>query len=782
MAEQSTLARSGLFTTQALPVPLSGVSIAADISNFCARVSVTQRYVNRESSPIEAVYVFPLEEGAAVCGFEAIIDGTLVIGEVKERDEAFRMYDDAIERGDGAFLLDEERPDVFQASVGNLPPGKEVLLKLTYVAELAVADGALRFSLPTTVSPRYAPLQDRVGLGRPDSETLNPPVGWRVPYGLDLSIRLTMSGTISRIESPSHPVSVTVRGHMADVTLASRQAALDRDFVLSVEAEDLDTPQAWLERDDRGGQAIAVAFAPRLDHGAVPCDVTFLVDRSGSMQGTSIEEVRNALQLCLRSMIPGCCFNIVGFGSRFESLFPEGRGYDDTSLSAASAHVAGLDANLGGTEMLPALTFVLEQRGSQSMPRQVVVLTDGQVTNTDEVLALARKHSPHARIFTFGIGAGASHHLVSGLARAGGGTAEFIYPGERIEPKVVRHFGRLLSPALTNVRMTWGELDVTQTPSVVPPVFAGGRLLLYALVKDVKATTLSLSAVAPSGPVTFELPLDPLAVSPGATVGTLAARARIRELEESPAWTSARGSRQQGRKQTSVTQEIVSLSMQYGLMSRETSFVAVERRETPVTGDVQLRRVPVALTTGWGGLDQSAMPRSLTAASFGQGSFDDGDALASLKSRAVASLSVAAPSSPSRLSRLFRVFGSGSAMADEGASYSVGVTATSPLHKIVALQRANGSWELTRELAEAIGFDLSRLEAALPDTDVKPAQARRAWATALALAWLRAHAADAEDQWRLLAAKARAWLDAVGSVPSDGRAWIEAAATFLSVP
>src|SRR6516225_1758337 len=253
MAERSTLARSGLFTTQGSSVPLSGVTIATDISNFCARVSVIQRYVNRESTPIEAVYVFPLEEGAAVCGFEAIIDGTLVIGEVKERDEAFRMYDDAIERGDGAFLLDEERPDVFQASVGNLPPGKEALLKLTYVAELAVEDGALRFSLPTTVSPRYAPVQDRVGVGRPDADTLNPPVEWRVPYGLDLSIHLAMSGNISRIESPSHPVSVAVHGQSAEVTLASRQAALDRDFVLSIEAEGLDAPKVWIEQDDRGG-------------------------------------------------------------------------------------------------------------------------------------------------------------------------------------------------------------------------------------------------------------------------------------------------------------------------------------------------------------------------------------------------------------------------------------------------------------------------------------------------------------------------------------------------
>ncbi len=470
MPEPATAPNSGLFTTEAVPVPLAGVSIEADITTFCARVVVTQRYVNRESTPIEATYVFPLDEGAAVCGFEAIIDGTLVVGEVKEKEEAFRMYDDAMERGDGAFLLDEERPDVFQASIGNLPPGKEVLVKLTYVTELVCSETGLRFTIPTTVSPRYAPAEDRIGVGRPDADALNPPRAWNVPYGMQLSVKLAMGGTISRIESPSHPVSVTMNGRQATVALSSRDAALDRDFVLSVDAEGLDAPLAWIERDDDGAGAIAVAFVPKLSSGSTPGDVTFVVDRSGSMQGTSIEEVRNALQLCLRSMIPGCRFNIVGFGDTYEFLFPESRSYDEASLAEASRHVAALEANLGGTEMLPALKFILEQRTGHTLPRQIVVLTDGEVTNTDAVLALAKSHAAHARIFTFGIGAGASHHLVNGLARAGRGTAEFIFPGERIEPKVVRQLERLLSPALTDVRIDWGGVEVTPATSALPPV------------------------------------------------------------------------------------------------------------------------------------------------------------------------------------------------------------------------------------------------------------------------------------------------------------------------
>ena len=226
MPEPLTARRAGLFTKQDAPVPLDGVSIDAEISTFCARVVVAQRFVNRETMPIEAVYVFPLDEGAAVCGFEAIIDGTLVVGEVKEREEAFKTYDEAMEQGHGAYLLDEERPDVFQASVGNLPPGKEVLLKLTYVTELTVESGSVRFSIPTTVSPRYAPAEDHVGVGRPDAQALNPPVAWRVPYGLNLSVGVTMAGAITRLESPSHPVAIAIDGHDATVTLAESDRTL----------------------------------------------------------------------------------------------------------------------------------------------------------------------------------------------------------------------------------------------------------------------------------------------------------------------------------------------------------------------------------------------------------------------------------------------------------------------------------------------------------------------------------------------------------------------------
>ena len=791
MPEVPAPARSGLFTTSAAPVPLAGVSIDTEISNVCARVAVTQRYVNREATPIEAVYVFPLDEGAAVCGFEAIIDGTLVVGEVKERDEAFRMYDEAMERGDGAFLLDEERPDVFQASIGNLAPGREVLVKLTYVTELAVSGRGLRFSIPTTVSPRYAPAEDRAGIGRSDEDALNPPRAWRVPYGLELSIRLTMTGAISRLESPSHPVSIDLQGERATVTLSTREAALDRDFVLSVEAAGLDTPQAWLEAQDDGSGAIAVAFVPDLGSAAMPADITFLVDRSGSMGGTSIDEVRNALQLCLRSMVAGCRFNIVGFGSTYKALFHEeprlrrrqpGRGKRARERDSGGS---GRDGDPARAEVRPGSAAIRDaaapdrrahRRRGDEHGRGVVARETTRDAREHLHVRHRRRRQPSSR-----------QRSRAGRGRHGG----VHFPGERIEPKVVRQFGRLLSPALTNVSLKWGAPDLTPATSAMGPVFSGDRLIAYAFATRLAAGQVRLAAVSPSGPLALDITLDPAQAVRGRTISTLAARARIRELEESPAWLTLRGSQQSERKASAVREEIIALATKYSLMSRETSFVAIERRDTPVVGDLQLRRVPIALTTGWGALERGA---AATAAPMRMAHLHDTGEFQVMRS--AADLGDGAPgSTPAASSWVAYSRGdthSGSPLSDlakqalrslrlsgagpKGKSVPM---APAPMHRLVALQRADGSWDLTNAFAAAIGIALVKLEEGLAGTSGSPPEVRRAWATALALAWLAEDAGHVQSEWQLLGAKAETYLTGVAATAPQGASWLAVATAFL---
>ncbi|HXB55145.1 MAG TPA: VIT domain-containing protein [Vicinamibacteria bacterium] len=775
--------RAGLLAA-GQPVPLLGVNVEAEVRDFASRVVMTQRYRNAQSQPIEAVYVFPVEEGAAVSGFEAIIDGVHVVGQVREREKAFEEYDEALTAGHGAYLLDQERADVFTASIGNLPPGKEVLVRITYVAELSLEGDDLRFALPTTVSPRYAPAEDSKGVGQPPSEALNPPRDWQVPYGLDVTVRIEMPSPIRAVESPSHPVRVELDGSKAMVKLGGRETALDRDFVLKVKLAEAHVPRAWLETDPRGRRAALVVFQPRFNAEESPCELILLVDRSGSMQGTSIAEARNALQLCLRSLTEGTRFNIVGFGSTFEMLFPESRAYDERSLKEASKHVDNMEASMGGTEILASLEAILQKPPLPGVPRQVFVLTDGQVTNTGAVIKLVRKHSDTTRVFAFGIGAGASHHLVRGLVHAGSGAAEFIAPGERIEGKVLRQLSKALAPALTEVKLDWGGLRVKQAPFHVPPVFAGGRVLVYGLVEDGTPREVTLSARGPSGPVSFRVPLTGPG-SAGTLIATLAARTMIRDLEEGSSPLHDRHGSLQERGQTNgVKTEMVRLGTEYELCSAHTSFVAIEKRDTPVAGEAQLRRIPIALTSGWGGVDRASIMRgsamigsaSITGAEEGATVYFGSAPRMNARARPGTVLLSRAPA-PTRksgfLSKLFALWREGRGVSGDEAA-TLRPTSSRALDRLVTLQRADGAWDLTDELAKVLGVPLHELEKKLRGQ--RDPDHRRALGTALALLWLESNADDAETEWALLAKKARKWLERCPVHPANGNSWLEAAA------
>jgi Ca-activated chloride channel family protein len=722
----------------------------AEIRDYACRIVLSQRFRNDEAQPIEAVYRFPLDESAAVCGLEIEIDGRIVRGRVEEREKAFEHYDEALEAGHGAYLLDEERADIFTVSVGNLPPGKEAVLRLTTVSELALEGDAIRFTLPTTIAPRYAPAADRKGVGETEAERVSAPYALQVPYGLTLEVDVQTSAPVRSVESPSHPVSVTIENGRATVRLSEREAALDRDVVLKIALAETHQPRALVERGPDGHAYALVSFRPQLDAALAAAEVIFVVDRSGSMQGASIDEAKNALQLALRSLRPGCLFNIVGFGSSFQSLFPESRPYDDASLAEATKHVNDLEADLGGTEVLPALEHVLEAERRPGLPRQVFVLTDGEVSNTDEVIALGRRHAGHTRIFTFGIGAGASHHLLKGLARAGEGEAEFIAPGERIEAKVLRQLSRALTPALSDVSVDWSGLGVTQAPHEVPPVFADGRVLLFGRLEQPQQADVTLHAKGAQGDLSFALALDPTQAAEGTLVGTLWARRMIRDLEEGlSAMHLRRGSRQRralGLRDEKLKAEIVSLGTTWSLVSRHTSFVAVEERDTPTEGEAQLRKVPVAITRGWHGLGQADLRLA-------------GDALMPVAcGRPVFDM----PSS--------WAFELGDPDPRSGASRS------RPLDRVVALQRADGSWKLDDDLAQALGWpDAKRLKKAL-GRPVSGEADKRAAATALALVWLERECADARDEWRLLADKGREWLS---RTPEGIDAWLALAGDAL---
>ena len=216
------------------PVPLTGVHVDGQITGRGARVKVRQLYINREDKPIEAVYKFPLPEQASVCGFRVIIGDKILEGEIEERDKAFELYDKALERGDGAYLLDEERPNIFTLSVGALPPKASVTIEIEYIILLDATDNEVRFFLPTTISPRYVPEETPDERGIPVVSLVNPPIGLDVPYGLKIKLTIEGKDCITGIESPSHTIATRYENNHVVAELSAEETRMDRDFVLTI--------------------------------------------------------------------------------------------------------------------------------------------------------------------------------------------------------------------------------------------------------------------------------------------------------------------------------------------------------------------------------------------------------------------------------------------------------------------------------------------------------------------------------------------------------------------
>ena len=398
-----------------------------------------------------------------------------------------------------------------------------------------------------------------------------------------------MPGAISRLESPSHPMAMTLQDGTRRSTLSPREAALDRDFVLSVEAEGLDAPQAWIERDDDGGRRGRRGVRPeaRSGDGAGRRHVS---RRSVRLDGGHVDRRSPQRAAALPALDdPRLPFNIVGFGSTTRRCFPKAALTTRRASPRRARMSARLEADLGGTEILPALEVRARAAASPELPRQVVVLTDGEVTNTDAVLALAQAARGDTRVSSRSASAPApaitSSRGSRGPAAARRSSSFRASGSSRRSCASSADCCRRRSPtsASRGARST-----STPAPSTMPPVFAGGRAARVRVREgsvDGRRTAVRLTRDMPVGPARVRRRARSVAQpSTGRTVATLAARARIRELEESPAWMSARGSRSADRKASGVRQEIVELAMRYGLMSRETSFVAIERRETPVVG------------------------------------------------------------------------------------------------------------------------------------------------------------------------------------------------------
>lgn len=460
-----TVVLSGLYTVEVnrLYLPLVNVKAHTIIVSSSASTRLMQTFVNSSNTLLrELKYCFPLYDGVSVVAFKAHIGDRTIVGEVKEREKAKLDFNAALAQGQHAALFEQSlaASDVFTTSIGNVPAGAKVNVDITYVGELkhdAEVDGT-RLTIPARVLPRYG--NHMVSL-LPLASSLSSST-----MDIVVDVTLPRQNSIQKIQSPSHPISVTLGTtsvapnvepalSKASATLALGSVGLDQDFILQVVAKDTGVPTAVLETHPTipNHRALMATLVPRFVLPLEHPEIVFVIDCSGSMKVKPMELAKSALKVFLKSLPVGVKFNICSFGSNHSFLWERSMSYTQETLEEAVRHVSIMSSDYGGTEMLQPLKKTIEMRFND-MPLEIMLLTDGEIWKQDQLFNYLNEQvaaaSSSLRVFTLGVGSGVSHALIEGVAKAGRGFSQAVSDGEKMDGKIVRMLKGALSPHITD--------------------------------------------------------------------------------------------------------------------------------------------------------------------------------------------------------------------------------------------------------------------------------------------------------------------------------------------
>jgi Ca-activated chloride channel homolog len=561
--------------------------INIEANGLVARVSVKQAFRNSGQQWVEGVYVFPLPENAAVDRMRLHIGERFIEGEIREKEQAKKEYDQAKKAGKKASLVNQQRANLFTTNIANIAPGETVIVEIEYQQVLHYDDGVFSLRYPMTMTPRYipgAPTGDRKGSGWAadttqvqDASLITPPFVVRSDsHKITLRVSINAGMPLDFVGSRYHPVAVNKNGVSYQLTFADTEVPMDHDLELTWRPAASSAPRALLFSENRGSKTHLLLMlmppdavnAPVID---VPRELILVIDTSGSMHGTSIEQARKAVLLALAGLQPSDRFNVIQFNSITHALFPDSVDASPYRLRQAEAYVRSLRAD-GGTEMRPALEKALRSDFDDNYLRQVIFVTDGSVGNEEALFRLIETELGAARLFTVGIGSAPNGWFMRKAAEAGRGTYTYISALHEVNEKMARLFRKLEQPQVTNVAIRWPSGAVVAAyPAIVPDLYSGEPVVIKARLdrKPGAGDEVVVSGDAVMGGWQASMALDTEIDSAG--IAALWARARIAELENR---------RRRGEDAEQMRSAIVTTAIEHHLVSKYTSLIAVDK--TPV--------------------------------------------------------------------------------------------------------------------------------------------------------------------------------------------------------
>lgn len=563
-------------------VPLLFTEVDIDVTGQIARTVVSQHFKNPTSEWSEGIYLFPLPPDAAVDQMRMKIGDRLVEGKVKEKQEAKATYQKARSDGKRAALVEQDRPNLFTTSVANIPPNGEITVRIEYQQSLAWRDGRFSLHFPMAVTPRYAPLKPPT---QELNETVNLVDGWLIlpgerPHQLmadtrgneqraRIQVQLKPGFEIENIESTSHNLVQTETGDGYRLALANPSIPADRDFILEWYPLMSNAPQAsfFSETTEQGNYGLLSLMPPSMiDWALPPREVTFVIDTSGSMAGESIVAARKALLAGLAGLKPNDTFNIIRFDHEADVLFAHPFRADDSALNYAKRYVRTLDAD-GGTEMALALDLALGLPTDAGRLRQVIFITDGSVSNEQDLFETLDRELEGRRLFTVGIGSAPNRFFMEEAARSGRGTFTYIADPASAEQVMVDLFKKVERPVLTDIEISGSGIR-EMSPTTVPDLYYGEPLeVAMKLESDTPAITIK----GHIGDTAWSKTVNVQPVGNTAGIRVDWARKKIADWERAGLY---------GASRDQIREAVIDLALTHHLVSTFTSLVAVD--VTPV--------------------------------------------------------------------------------------------------------------------------------------------------------------------------------------------------------
>ncbi|MGB8688202.1 MAG: VIT domain-containing protein [Microcoleus sp.] len=603
--------------------PLKQTQVKAKIAGNISRVEVVQKFENPFSEPLEAVYVFPLPDEAAVDDMEIKIGSRTIKADIKRRDEALEIYEKARQQGRTAGLLEQERDNIFTQSLANIKPGEKIEVTIRYTESLKFAGGDYEFVFPMVVGPRYigrnsippnAPLP-REG-DSSDADRINPPVmppGTRSGHDIAVSVEIDSGIPIRDVRSTSHQIVTDRSGKIVSVKLANSDTIPNKDLILRYRVAGENTQATVLTQADNRGGHFAAYLIPALNYKSneiVPKDVVFLMDTSGSQQGEPLAKSQELMRRFIQGLNPNDTFTIIDFANTAKALSTAPLANTASNRQRAINYIDNLQAN-GGTELLNGIRTVMDFPAPETgRLRSIVLITDGYIGGENEVLAFVQRSlKPGNRLYCFGVGGSVNRFLIDRLAQVGRGTSQVIRQDEPSAEAAEKFFRQINNPVLTELQISWEGMGEKPDiyPIAPPDLFASQPLVVFGRKGDRTSGKLRIRGTQAGGktyeqilPVNFapsvsvrQRESNPATVANtdfgNEAIAQLWARSRIKDLMN----------QMFGGETKSVVESVTNTALTYRLLSEYTAFVAVSE-EVRVEPDGSRRRVqvPVELPQG----------------------------------------------------------------------------------------------------------------------------------------------------------------------------------------